>query len=360
MLPGLYRYWLREFARFFFIIELLILTLFILIDYLSRLDKFLNSDLTLIGAFGYVLLKVPFMFVQLTPAAVLLSAICVFGLMNRNNELLAIRSSGISIYLLVKPALMAGGVLALFMFLLGETLIPVTMAKANFINTHVIKKKQGIHTARQDIWIKSENQLVHINYFDPVNQRISGVTITILDREFNMVRRLDAAQADYTKDGQWELKDVIMQEHQPDTLDYNVTVHDVLTYPLAFDLADLGEVAKKSDEMSFFELRRYAAKVAEEGYDNKTYQVDMNGKLAFPFICIIMILTGAATGMRKFAKENIPVAVALGVVVAFLYWVMHGFCLSLGYGGILPPIVSAWAANLFFAGFGTLFLMNAE
>jgi lipopolysaccharide export system permease protein len=73
-----------------------------------------------------------------------------------------------------------------------------------------------------------------------------------------------------------------------------------------------------------------------------------------------MVLTGAATGMRAFAKQNIPAAIAIGIVIAFMYWFMYGFCLSLGYGAILPPIISAWTANLFFLCFGTLYLVNTE
>ena len=112
--------------------------------------------------------------------------------------------------------------------------------------------------------------------------------------------------------------------------------------------------------MSFFELKKYVSKVEYEGYDATTYKVDLNAKIAFPFICILMVLTGAATGMRSFAKENIPAAIAIGVVIAFMYWIMYGFCLSLGYGTVLPPIISAWAANLFFLCFGTLYLINTE
>jgi lipopolysaccharide export system permease protein len=72
-----------------------------------------------------------------------------------------------------------------------------------------------------------------------------------------------------------------------------------------------------------------------------------------------MVLTGAATGMRSFAKENLPVTIALGVVIAFMYWIMYGFCISLGYGSVLPPIISAWITNLFFFSLGTLYLMNS-
>ncbi len=360
MLFRLHKYWLQEFFRFFLIIQVIILVLFIIIDYLSRLDKFLDSDLSLLGGFGYVCLKLPFMFIQLTPASILLSTITVFALMNRNNELLAIRASGISGYTLIRPVVAVGFVLALFMFFLGETIVPVTMAKANYIKHYEIKKhKNQIFSAKKDIWIKSDHQIVHINYFDPVEKSVSGITITTLGPDFSLEKRIDARKGIF-QDGQWVLSDLIEQTHSKDASDYDVKHRDHLIVPAAFKPADLGEVAKKSNEMSYFELKEYVGKVQAEGYNAVTYIVDLNAKIAFPFICVIMALTGAVIGMRTFAGNNLPLAIAAGVLVAFVYWIMYGFCLSLGYGRVLPPLIGAWAANLFFSVFTLLYLVNTE
>ncbi|MCF6248652.1 MAG: LPS export ABC transporter permease LptG [Desulfobacula sp.] len=354
-----HKYLLKQFVKYFLIIQLIILVLFVFIDYLSRMNRFLNSDLSLIGALGYVMLKVPFMFVQLTPASILLASITVFGLMNRNNELLAIRSSGISIYYLVKPAILIGLALSCLMFFLGETLIPISIAKANFIKYNVIKKQRNLLSAKRDIWIKSANRLIHINFYDPVKQIVAGVTISTLGENFLLASRIDAEKGRYI-DGQWVFEKIVEQTHVKDAWDYDVTLSDKKIISLSLKPEDLSDVSKKSEEMSFFELRKLIKKVKDEGYDATTYRVDLNAKIAFPFICIIMVLTGAATGMRGFAKENIPGAIAIGVVIAFLYWVMYGLCLSLGYGSILPPVISAWAANFFFLPLGTLYLIKTE
>jgi len=355
----LHKYWLKEFLKFFSIIQMMILVLFVFIDYISRMDKFLNSEISLLGALGYVMLKVPFMFVQLTPASILLATIIVFGLMNRNNELLAIRSSGISVYFLVKPAILVSVILAVLMFFLGETIIPVSMSKSNYIHYNVLKKRNNLYSARKDIWIKSENKLIHINFYDPAKQSIAGISITSLRKNFSLESRIDAKKG-YFEQGEWVFESIIEQTHMENTMDYDVKLYDKKNIPLTFKPEDLEEVSKKSEEMSFFELKKYVNKVEEEGYDATTYIVDLNGKIAFPFICIIMALTGAATGMRSFVKENIPLAIAIGVVIAFMYWIMYGLCLSMGYGTILPPIISAWAANLFFLCFGILYLINTE
>ncbi len=354
----LYKYWLKEFIKFFFIIQLIILVMFVFIDYLSRMERFLKSDISMVSALNYVLLKVPFMFVQLTPAGILLATIVVFGLMNRNNELLAIRSSGINAYFLIKPAVYVALCFGFIMFFLGETLIPVSMSKVNDIENNVIRKRHNMSVAREDIWIKSENRLIHINYYDPVQKSVSGVTITSLGENFRLESRMDAQKGFFT-DGEWVFENIIEQVHSKDSTDYDVKTHKKMSIALAFKTDDLEAVAKKSEEMSFSELKKYVRKVKAEGYDATTYEVDLNGKIAFPFICIIMVLAGAATGMRSFAKENLPVTIALGVVIAFMYWIMYGFCISLGYGNVLPPIISAWITNLFFFCAGILYLMNS-
>ncbi len=358
-MPCLHKYWLKEFTKLFLIIQMMILVLFVFIDYLSRMDRFLNSGISLFDALWYVLLKVPFMFVQLTPASILLAVIAVFGVMNRNNELTALKSSGISVYFLVKPALLAGLFLAGLMFLMGETIIPVSMAKANYIRYNQMQTGAKVSVGRNDIWIKSETKLIHINYFDPINQVVAGVTATTMGDGFKIIERIDAKKGSY-KDGEWIFEGVIEQTYKVDDNDYEVKLIPVKTVKLKITPKDLGVVAKTSDEMSFFELKKYVEKVEAEGYDPTTYQVDMNGKIAFPFICIIMALTGAATGMRSFVKNNMPAAIAIGVVICFFYWIMYGFCLSMGYATILPPVIAAWVANLVFLCMGSIYLINSE
>ena len=359
MMKCLHRYWLKEFSRFFIMIQTMILVLFVFIDYLSRMDKFLKSDIGMAKALWYVLLKLPFMFVQLTPASLLLAVIAAFGIMNRNAELTALKSSGISVYFLVKPALLAGGVLAGVMFLLGETLIPISMSKANYIRYQEMDGGPKISQGRKDIWIKSGKDLVHINFFDPVQKRVAGITSTTMGEDFRIIYRMDARDGWY-ENGLWLFEGVTEQVYDPEKDDYDITILPRKILEIKLKPEDLGQMALKTNEMSFSELRRYVQKVVAEGYDATTYKVDMNGKLAFPFICVIMALTGAATGMRSFVKNNLPVAIAVGVVICFLYWFMYGFCVSLGYAKILPPLVAAWVGNLVFLCLGSIYLINSE
>ncbi len=355
----LHRYWLKEWLKYFAIIQMMILIVFVFIDYLSRVNNFLSADVSLLRGLWYVVLKLPFMFVQLTPASLLLAVIAAFGVMNRNGELTALKSSGISVYFLVKPALLVGGVLALVMFFLGETVIPISMQKSNYIRYHEMVDSPSLTQGRTDIWIKSGRRLIHINFYDPVHKKVAGVTATTMGEGFRITERIDAREGHY--DGKkWIFTGVTEQTYDPGENEYAVKNPKLKTMALDIKPEDLGKMTVKTEEMSFSDLKRYVAKVSAEGYDATTYRVDMVGKLAFPFICVIMALTGAATGMRSFVKTNLPVAIGLGVVICFLYWFVFGFCVSLGYAKILPAVVAPWVANLIFLCLGTIYLIHTE
>ncbi len=359
MIKCLHKYWGREFIRMFSIIQAVVMVLFIFIDYLSNMDKMLEYEVSFCRGLWYVLLKLPYMFVQLTPAGLLLAVIAVFGIMSRNGELTALKSSGISVYFLVVPALLAGCVLAFVMLLLGETLIPVSMARSNYIRNHDMTRSKGIVRNQRDIWIRSENTLVHIDFFDPEQKTVAGTTLATMGKGFKIKSRIDAVKGHY-ENGVWRLEDVTEQVYEPAQEDYQVFILPHKDVAIDIEPEDLGRMTPKTNEMSYFQLKDYVKKVTDEGYDATTYRVDMHGKLSFPFICVIMALVGAATGMRNFVKTNLPAGIAVGVGFCFLYWFVFGFTASLGYARILPPVMAAWAGNVVFLCLGSIYLIQTE
>ena len=353
------RYWIGQFLRFFCIVQFIVLAIFVAVDYLTNLNKFFKAGLPLMDALGYVLLKTPFMFVQFTPAGVVLAVIVVFGIMNRSNELLALRAGGISTYYLVKPAVVAGILLSLSMFILGETVVPVTMAKANYIKYSVIKKKHQVHASRENIWIKNDDTIAHFKFFNPVDRTLSGITLTRMDAQFNVTQRMDARSGVYQK-GRWHFFNIMVQNFTPGDDTGDVILYDEKIVDMDILPGDLGQMVKKADEMRFAELVAHIRKVEQEGYDATTYRVDLLGKTAFPFICLIMAIMGAGVGMRPAVKENLPLGIVMGLGMAFMYWILYSFTTSLGYGRMLPPFVSAWAANFLFLCAAVFYLARTE
>ncbi len=279
--------------------------------------------------------------------------------MNKNNELLAIKSSGISTSYIVMPAVFTGVSLAVLMFFIGETVVPPTMSRANHIKYSVIKKNRNVYAVRENIWIKGDGSISHFKYFDPVDKTIAGITITFLDRNFRIYKRVDANNGKF-QNGQWILSGVLEQNFDKKIQGFVIKEYEQKVMDLQLEPDDLKAVVKKSDEMDCRELIAHINKIQSEGYDATTYKVDLFGKTAFPFICVIMSIIGAAAGMRRFVKENLAFGITIGIVASFLYWIVYGFSTSLGYARMLPPFISAWATNFLFLCMAIIYLLNTE
>ena len=210
------RYLSQAFLKCFCIVQLVVLLLFISIDYLSNLDRFISAGLPLSRGLIYVLLKLPYMTVLLTPVGTLLSVIIVFGMMNKNRELLALKSSGVSILTLLKPFLLIGMVLSFFLFVIAEEIVPVAMMQARYLKTTEIKKRAMVTSKEKNIWIKGDRRITHIKYYNSASQTIFGITQTFFNNQFDLIQRIDAENGNFS-DGTWELRGCMVQRFNPRT-----------------------------------------------------------------------------------------------------------------------------------------------
>ncbi|CAB5079446.1 Lipopolysaccharide export system permease protein LptF [Olavius algarvensis associated proteobacterium Delta 3] len=358
-MPIFYRYMVREMLKFFTIVLILVLVLFVAVDYLGTMDEFIESGIALLRALFFVFLKIPFMIVMFIPVGVLLSVLITLGLMGKNNELVALKSSGVSVYYLFKPVLGFGICATALVLLLSEGIAPVTMAKANHIQSREIRRSVLVTAKEKNIWLKSHRQIIHIKFYNPAELMIHGLSLNVFDDDFRLVRRLDAGEGVFRGD-QWDLKNVLELDLDRETGRYRVSYSERLSQVLSIQPEDLKKVVKKSEEMSFRELLGFIRRIESEGYDASAYRVDLHAKIAFPFVCIVMSLLGIAIGASGRLGKGLAGGIASGIGVAFIFWIFYSFCLSLGYGEVLPPWVAAWTANIIFLCAGWLLLQAAE
>ena len=108
------------------------------------------------------------------------------------------------------------------------------------------------------------------------------------------------------------------------------------------------------------ELFSYIQEVESEGYDATTFRVDLHARFALPVLTVIVCIIGIGIAVKRKGREGPSVSIALGALMVFFYWVLHSFCLSLGYGGLLPPVVAAWISNIIFSCYAVFNLLSAE
>lgn len=385
-MPIIYRYVIKEILRYAGIILITVAGIYLVVDFFERIDNFMEAGLPVSRTLVYLAYKIPMIIVQILPVALLLAVLITFGLMGKNNELIALKSGGVSFYRLLKPLSGVGIAFSLILFLAAEIFVPPAAAKFNAIWWGEVKKRTAVLSQEKNIWLKDDRKITHIKYYDRDEQAVFGITVYKFDRDFNLIERIDAAKAVYSPEeklsaaaaqtegatptdgdpagdwpGHWNLFGLMKQVLDKSTGQYRVTQD---AGPLGLDLGispeNLETVVKKSEEMDLLELLEYVRRIESEGYDATRYRVDLHAKIAFPFICFILSLVSAGIAGRGKIRDGLPVGMAYGIGIAFLYWIFFSFCISLGYGGMLPPVAAAWSANFLFLCVAVITLLNVE
>ena len=353
------RYISREIIKVFFLILTAVAMIYVAVDFFEKVDNFMEADVPITRLVSYFLLKLPLVVSQIAPVCILLTVLITFGLMNKYNEITALKSSGLSVYILLRPVLMIGVAATIGLFLLSEIIVPVTISKANRIWRLEVKKKPLLASRQKNIWIKGKRSIYFISYYNPQKDTISGISLNYFDADFQLVKRIEAQQGTYDN-GKWNCIDLMEQVLAQNGAGYQVNFYDQRVVDLDLSPQDLKRVVKKSEEMNIAELFAYIQDVEAEGYDATTYRVDFHAKFAIPFVCIIMCIIATSIAVKRRIREGISISVAYGIGVIFLYGVAFSFCVSIGYGGVLPPVVAAWFASAIFLCLGLINLINAE
>ncbi len=353
------RYLTREILKYFAIILAMVIGIYVAVDFFEKIDDFMESGLPLSKALTFFLFKTPLIVAQIAPVGILLAVLVVLGLMNKNNEMFALKSSGVSAYYLLKPILLLGFLFSILLFLLSEIIVPVTVVRANDILLREVRREAAVTSDEKNLWIKGNRKIAHIKYYQTVKQTIHGITLHYFDNNFKLIRRLDAREGIYHQ-GRWQLYDIMEQKLSMADGKYQIKFYEDRFEDLDFKPDDLKRVMKKSVEMNFKELWFYIHRIEDEGYDATTLRVDLYAKFAFPFVCVILCIVGVGIALRSRIKEGLFASIVYGIGVAFLYWIIYSFCVSLGYGEMLPPLIAVNTANFVFLCFGILIVLHAD
>lgn len=78
------------------------------------------------------------------------------------------------------------------------------------------------------------------------------------------------------------------------------------------------------------------------------YGVEIHKKFALAVACFVFVLMGAPIALR-FPRGGVGLTIGVSLLVFALYYVCLTAGESLGKRGLIPPVVSMWAANVLFA-----------
>lgn len=344
----------RLYLRVFALAFVGLVGIFYISTFIDLSDKLFRGETTGRQLLTYFWFQAPQFVYFVLPLAALLGTLVTVGLLTRTSELVVMKACGISLYRAAAPLVLFGAVWSGALFALEESILAQANRRAEELNDAIRSRPPRTRDLLNRRWIVSrDGHIYHYNYFDRHAARISGLTILEFDRaDWRLTRRTWVAHAAF--DGTWTGRDGW-------TLTFDgAAPPDYQTFErraLALEPPEYFTTEQPDSElMTYRELKRYIAELQASGFDVVPYAVDLQRKISFPFVTIVMTLLAIPFAVMT-GRKGALYSIGVGVVLALAYWTLLSVFGAVGSAGMLAPVLAAWAPNLLFgAGAGFLLL----
>jgi len=341
---------LREFVMYLAMVLSTFILLTLVFTFFELLGDIVRNKVPVITLGAYLLNVTPSMIYLMTPLSVLIAVLVTFGLMQKTNELTAMKATGISLYRIILPVLVIAGVISCGLFFFDQFYIPKANTRQETLRNQIKGKPPQTYLRPDRKWIFGENNTIYYyEFFDPDQDRFGSFSAFQLDpHTFQITRRIYAARGHFEEGlNKWVFESGWQRSLQ------GSAIADFKTFDVA-TFADIRESpqyfkkeVKQSSEMNYDELRRYIHDLQQSGFDVVRLRVQLHKKFAFPVITFIMAVLAIPFSLSTGRKGALTgVAVAIGIAIVYL--VTSGLFEAMGNANQLPAALAAWAPDIIF------------
>jgi lipopolysaccharide export system permease protein len=358
------RYIFKEIA-FPFIIILFVLTFTLLMGkILQIMDLMVNKGISIFVIAKLVIFLLPSFMLFTIPIALLIAILIAMGRLSADNEITALKASGISLMQLYHPVALASLLSFIFTIIIGYFLVP----QSNFAtkrllfdiarqNASIGIKEKVFNADFKGIILYAEKISLEGNYMEGVilsDNRISNEPNTIIARKAFLVSDPKSLTVKLS------LENGSIHTVGSDLKNYRKI--DFKTYDIKLDLsyalAAMSEDSKSSVEMTMSELLSQMSKPGLDKGAVRELAIEVHKKISIPLSCIFFALLALPLGIKSHRSVKSR-GFAIGIIIVSLYYLLRIGGEALVETGRLTPAVGVWTPNLIFALLGIyLFYMS--
>lgn len=344
-----------------FLFSLVIFTFTLVVGNIIQLAELVINkgvDIRFVGRLFLYL--IPFLLSYTIPMSILTSALLVFGRLSGDNEIVAMRASGINLYKLSFPLLIIGLVFSLLSIILNNDTIP----RMHFESRKIIKNI-GIKTPAAYLepgtFIKSFKG--YIIFIHEINKnKLKGVRI-YQPQDEHSTRTIIAERGEFiTLDNQnaVKLKLINGTSDEPNPKNpINFYKLNFKTYYLTINvdesIAPSSYTDKKPKEMNFKEIKNEIIRLGKYHVDTPSLITEFHRKISISFASLVFIIIGIPLGIfTRRGEKTIQFALALGVIV--IYYLLMAASIALSLKGILSPAFWMYMPNMIIGAAGIILL----
>ncbi len=319
--------------------------IFIIIDLVERLDKFIDHGLTAGQITNYYIYYSPYILVLTLPVAMLLATLFCVGFMGRQNELLAIKAGGTAITRLSIPLIVIAFVIVCLVIAAGEYILPWADQHREAWRREKLK---GI-VDRSGVMVSGmyaqghDGRFFYFDTYKPKSFQATDVLVqTFAHGQLVSVEEMESLRYEDTvwvaRRGRYR----IFVDGAGDTLDYGYTPYLHKTFPQWTEQPEDFATRRVSPEhMGYRDLYAYIQAKEAVGGDTAEERTDLHWRFSYPMINVVIVLFGLPIAVRV-RQSGMALNFGIAMTVTFVFRVIIEVFRAFGHNGHISPEASAW------------------
>lgn len=360
MLKLLDKYLLKKFILLLLYSLIAFIAIFLIVDLVENIDKFIDAGLTRQQVLLYYLLNFPFFISTALPMSMLIATIFAIGTLTKNNELTAMKSSGVSLYRIAAPIFILSLLVSVFSFFFDDQVKSQTDRKLeNFKDLYIQKRPPESNLQRSNIFLQdSENRIVYIQQFNGSTLIGRGVTIQYIQSD-QLEKRIDGTRLIWDdSDKNWYVDDYVVRSF-PDSGTGVIAKSGSGSIAVELNITP-DEIMKETidpAQMNYRELSEFIDRLELLGISPRKWKVNLHYKIAFAFTNFVVVLFGLPLAANQ-KYGGIAFGAGISIFIIFTYYAFIKVGQVMGFNGLLPPMLSVWVGNIIFIAAGFLLLVK--
>lgn len=352
-------YILKEFLSAF-MISMFVLTFVMVLGNLIKLaELIIAKGIPLLTAGRLFLLLIPFLFSFILPVSTLAAVLLSVGRLSSDNELIAMRSSGINLFRLLVPILIVGLLLSLFSVILNNKIIPDSHHQSREAMVEIGTQNPAAALEAGTFITAFEKFILFIYHID--GYKFTNIRIYEPQGENKPPRTIIAKKGEFILIPEKKILKLKLIDGTSDEINprdpENFYKLNFKTYFMNIDFkkSENKKIDKKSKDMTLAELKDQIADFKKKGIDINPILTEIYKRMALSFSCLIFCIVGAPFAMITRRREK-SINFGLAFVIVGLYYVMLVGFEALSLEGKLSPLVAMGLPNVVLAVLGVIML----
>ena len=351
------RYIFKELIPPYALNLLFFIFVFLMRQILEITNVIVNYQVGLAAFFLMLVYSMPYFLAYIIPMSVMMGVLLTFLRLSSDNEIVALKASGISLYHLLPPVIFFSVINVLITGFMGVYGVPWGQQSYKQMAMEVVQSNFNVGLKERQFNDSFDGVMFYVNKIDFTNnslkdvyiedQRNPGLSTTIVSPKGRIYNHGDDFSVSLS------LYNGMINQVNLKNRAVHATRFD--TYELQLDLKEaVKNIREKPRDEKEMGLNELAAFLKVETPDTRKYYsvwVEFHQKFSIPFACLALGLLAVPLGVQSTSSRK-SAGLGIGLMAFLVYYLLLSAGLLFSEAGDLNPVIGMWLPNLIMGGLG--------